>query len=83
MQPDVRERMDRLEEIARLEPQYHILMQEMRDIEKLYNLVLRDLDDQQRDAVCEFVSQCEEISWYMLELACYYMRFPDKTTPTE
>lgn len=76
MKPEERARMDRLEEIAKWDIHYQVLMQELREIERKYNLVLHDLDYQQRNVVCDFISQCEEISWYMLELACRHMRFP-------
>lgn len=68
-------RMEQLEKIARKDIRYQVLMQDLRAVEKEYNLVLHDLDDRQRNAICDFVSQCEEISWYMLELACRHMLF--------
>ncbi len=76
MDLEERKRMERLEEIAKQDLHYQVLMQELRAMEKEYDMVLRCLDDRQRNAVCDFVSQCEEISFHMLELACRYMRFP-------
>ena len=76
MNPEERLRMDALEAIARQDTYYQDLMHQMRQIEKKYHDVLKGFCDEDRDAVGEFVSQCEEISWYMLELACRYMRFP-------
>lgn len=75
MNQDERLRMDALDAIAKQDPQYQKMMRQMRKIEEAYNTVLRGLNDMERDAVCEFVAQCEEISWYMLELACRNMRF--------
>ena len=48
MKPEERARMDRLEEIAKWDIHYQVLMQELREIERKYNLVLHDLDYQQR-----------------------------------
>lgn len=76
MNPEERLRMDALEAIAKQDPRYRELIQQMYSIEATYNSVLHDMDDAERNAICEFVAQCEDVSWYMLELACRYMRFP-------
>ena len=75
MEREARLRMDALEAIAKQDPQFQQLLQQLTQIEKAYNLALHQLEDLERNAVCDFVSQCEEISWYMLELACRHMRF--------
>ena len=76
MNQEERSRMNALEAIAKHDPVYQEMLFQMRDIEKRYNSVLSKLEGRERDDVCDFVSQCEEISYYMLELACRYMQFP-------
>ena len=75
MEKEARLRMDALEAIAKQDPLYQQLLQQLALQEKEYNLALHQLEDRERNAVCDFVSQCEEISWRMLELACEHMRF--------
>lgn len=75
MDKDERARLEALESIAKQDPQYKELLRQMEEMERKYYGVLRTLSSEEQNAVCDFVSQCEEISWYMLGLACRYMRF--------
>lgn len=75
MEPQKRANMDKIEELAKVDLQYRQMLQDMRAIERKYNAVLATLPRQDHNAVCEFVAQCEEMSFRMLELACEYMVF--------
>lgn len=70
MDQKMRERMEQVEQLAKADTQYCRMMLDMRQIEKRYNAVLAKLSWEEQNAICDFVSQCEEISWRMLELAC-------------
>ena len=75
MDAKTRANMDKVEELAKVDLQYRQMLQDMRDIERAYNAALAALSRQEQNAVCEFVAQCEEMSFRMLELACTHMEF--------
>jgi len=52
------------------DPVYAQMLIENKRLEDRYESVLRILSAEQRDAVCDFVMQCEDMSWRMLEFAC-------------
>lgn len=66
----IQSNMEKIERIASVDPQYRQMLLDMRAIERKYNTVLSKLSTEEQNAVCDFVSQCEEMSWRMLELAC-------------
>jgi len=68
----IRSKMEEIEQIAAEDPQYRQMLLDMRAIEKRYNAVLATLARDDQNAICDFVSQCEEMSWRMLELACLH-----------
>lgn len=72
-----RTNMDKIEELAKTDLKYRQMLQDMRAIERQYNAVLAALPSQDQSAVCEFVSQCEEMSFRLLELACEHMEFSE------
>lgn len=76
MDPKVRENMESVEKMAAADPQYRQMLLDMRAIEKRYNEVLATLARDDQNAICDFVSQCEEMSWRMLELACTIKESP-------
>lgn len=78
MNPTEQRRLERLESIARRDLEYIRMMQDLRPMELEYNRLLSTMPDTDRTVICEFVSQCEEISYRMLELACRNMRFGDE-----
>ena len=77
MNENARNRMEMIQLLANGDPEYQNMLAQMRVIEGRYDAVLRMLDNEQQNAVCDFVSQCEEMSWRMLELACLHMCFPE------
>ena len=68
--------MENVERMAAIDPQYQQMLLDMRAIEKRYNAVLATLSARDQNAICDFVSQCEEMSWRMLELACSIKESP-------
>ena len=68
--------MDAVEKTAAEDPQYRQMLFDMRAIEKRYNEVLATLARDDQNAICDFVSQCEEMRWRMLELACTIKESP-------
>ena len=77
MDAQVQRRMKLIELLAKGDEEYSRMLRENRELERKHDEVLQTLPTEQRDAVCDFVTQCEEMSWRMLELACTYMRFPE------
>ncbi|MEE0109631.1 MAG: hypothetical protein UEP57_01905 [Oscillospiraceae bacterium] len=77
MDEQVQRRMKLIELLAKGDEEYSRMLRENRELERKHDEVLQTLPTEQRDAVCDFVTQCEEMSWRMLELACTYMRFPE------
>lgn len=57
-------------EAGQHDPAYARMLSELTEMENQYNAVLRTLTVEQQDIICDFVSQCEEMSWRMLEFAC-------------
>ena len=72
MDGQMRAKMEEIEQMAAEDPQYRQMLLDMRAIEKRYNAVLATLARDDQNAICDFVSQCEEMSWRMLELACLH-----------
>ena len=68
--------MEMVERMAAADPQYRQMLFEMRAIERKYNDVLSGLSSEEQNAICDFVSQCEEMSWRMLELSCTIKESP-------
>ena len=64
--------------LAQSDQQYCQMMQDMRDIERNYQVLLSELPTEKQNIVCDFVSQCEEMSFRMLELA---LTLAEKTPP--
>lgn len=52
------------------DPEYIRMLAELKGIEARYDQVLGGLPSEQQDAICDFVSQCEAMSWRLLEIAC-------------
>lgn len=60
------------------EPEYEKMLLEIRTLETEYEAALALLPQKQEDAVRDFVAQCENMSWRMLQIACSVMKFPDE-----
>lgn len=70
-----RQRLYALWDQAQADKEYKAMLEEMRNLESRYELVIEKLDDAQRDTVCDYVSLCEAMSWRVLELASQKMVF--------
>ena len=46
---------------------------EVRELEKEYEAAIGCLTEEQEKAVRDFVTQCEAMSWRMLQIACSIM----------
>ena len=56
------------------DPCYQSMLAENRILEKKYDAILQTLSAEQQDIICDFVFQCEAMSWRMLEFACETLR---------
>lgn len=74
---ELRERLDHVEALAKEDEQYSRMLREMAILEERYFSVLSRLSYEQQDIISDFVSQCEGISWRMLELACENITLPE------
>ena len=72
MDGQMRVKMEEIEQMAAEDPQYRQMLLDMRATEKRYNSALATLARDDQNAICDFGSQCEEMSWRMLELACLH-----------
>ena len=66
---NAREKAWRIWKIGQSEEQYAKMLGEMKEIEANYQSLLQTLSNDQQDIICDFVSQCEGMSWRMLEIA--------------
>ena len=57
-------------EAGQRDPEYARMLTENRLLEKRYETVLQTLSMEQRDIICDFISQCEAMSMRMLQFAC-------------
>ena len=57
-------------DMAQKDPQYAQMLKQLGELEQRYEEVLQTLPTEQQDVICDFVSQCEAMSWRMLEIAC-------------
>ena len=62
-------------ELSQTETEYRKMLLEIRELEEEYEKAISLLPQKQEDAVRDFVSQCEAMSWRMLQIACARMRF--------
>lgn len=77
MESDVQKRMQAIELLAKGDDAYYVMLKQAKILEDRCGRILQTLPDDQRDALCDFLYLCEEMSWRKLELACTYMRFPE------
>ena len=63
-------------ELGQADPQYGVMLEEIRVLEREYEAVLRILPEKQRDVICDYVSLCEEMNWRLLEIACQQKETP-------
>ena len=69
------QRLKTLWDISQTESAYKDMLNEMRLLEKRYEEVIEQLDDDSRDTICDYVSLCEAMSWRILEIAAQQMVF--------
>lgn len=77
MDDKIRPGMKLSETISQRDAEYIRMPKEMGPLEKRYDAVLQTLSNEHQDVLCDFVSLCEEMSAYQLQLACTHMRFPE------
>ena len=64
------EGIEKVQAMAEKDLQYRQMMRDMRLIERKNHQVLAKLSGEDQNAICDFVAQCGEVSFRMLELAC-------------
>ena len=65
-------------EAGQRDPEYARMLEEIRILENKYEAVLRTLSTEQQGIICDFISQCENMSWRLLEIACEgYEKMPE------
>ena len=74
MDKRVRDKEALVDAIAELDPQYKQMLKTGVLLEKHFDEALLQ---EQYDAAWDFVMHCEDMSNYVLQLACKYMDFPD------
>lgn len=62
--------------ISQTEPKYREMLLQIRTMENAYEEALSLLPKEQEAAVRDYISQCEAMSWRMLQIACAVMAFP-------
>lgn len=75
MNSNVRDKEELLQAIARLDPIYQMKMREGSALEQKFDKMIGELDDEKSGLAWDFVMQNEDISQYLLYLACQYMEF--------
>ena len=63
--------------IARTDPIYQRMMQEGAALEQKFEEMISELENEKRDLAWDFVMLNEDISQYIIYLACRYMDFKD------
>lgn len=72
---DAEKRLWKIWELSQTDPEYREMLLQMRQLETAYDGVLASLPEDQEDVIREFVSQCEAMSWRVLQIACMQMQF--------
>lgn len=75
MLDEVEKKMSALQMLANGDDAYYGMLLRLRDAEKEFDAVIRELPPEEQDAVCAFVSLCESMSRRKLEIACENMVF--------
>ncbi len=75
MNHSARDKEELLQAIARLDPIYQLKMREGSVLERKFDKMIGELDSDKGDLAWDFVMQNEDISQYLLYLACQYMEF--------
>lgn len=78
MNENTKNRVNVIRMLANYDPVYSEMLEELRSMERKYDVVLQKLPPEDQDAVCDFVSQCEAMSCRLLELACSRMAFQEE-----
>lgn len=72
-----KERFWKVWRTGQTEPVYQMMLVRIRELEKQYEEVLETLPQEQDAVIRDYVSQCEEMSTRMLEIACTLMHFSE------
>lgn len=64
-------------ELSQKEEKYQEILAEIRKLENQYEAALDLLPGEQEQTIRNFVSQCEAMSWRMLQIACAVLQLPD------
>ena len=70
MNQNVRRKLEIIEEKSKSDLTYRKMMEEYKQYEKAFTLICKDLNDEQRAAVWDYVMICEDMSRRLLERAC-------------
>lgn len=74
MDKRVRDKEALVDALADLDPQYKLMMKTCIILEDRFD---GSLSEEQYGVAWDFVMHCEDMSHYVLQLACKYMEFPD------
>lgn len=77
MEEAIVEKMERVEKLALKDQKYQRMMKENKELEILFDEVINKLPSAQRAIAWDFVMQCEDMSRYVLRLACEHMEFTE------
>lgn len=68
-------RLETLWDVSQTDPDYKKMLDQMRELERVYEQVIEKMVDTDRDIVCDYISLCEGMSWRILEIASEKMIF--------
>lgn len=74
MDKRVRDKEALVDALVELDPQYKLMLETCIILENRFD---ESLLEKQYGAAWDFVMHCEDMSHYVLQLACKYMEFPD------
>lgn len=60
-----------ISEKCRLDPEYQKVLEECREREQVYHVVLAELTQQQRSAIDDYIAICEELEFQFARVAFY------------
>ena len=64
--------------MAQTEEVYAQMLERLRPVDAKYEAILSKLPEDQRDTICDFVCQCEDMRWRLVQIACEIMCTSDK-----
>lgn len=76
MDSNIRRNKQMIKEMARADKRYKEMLIECKLLEELFDATVAKLSYEEQDIAWDFVMHCEQMSEYVLEMACTYMEFP-------